>query len=499
MARHPISKEPAMGCAISRNQYRWPNRTIPFEINGEFPAGSPERTVIFAAISEWNSRTVVSLVRRTNEIDYIEFVRGDDCSSLVGRRGGRQPVTCSFTSEERAIHEIGHAVGLWHEQQRQDRNLFVVVHPENVRPGDQRNFEMRIDDGSAIGPYDYSSMMHYGRRGRAVDWRAGSVVESQLSKAAPALATFGSGLHMVHLDDASNDIWWSIFDGNVWRRPDGAQGDVRIPGQQSKVTPALAVFNNRLHMVHLGDTSNDIWWSIYDGTSWNTPDGTPGNVPIPGQLSKGTPALAAYNNRLHMVHLDNSSNELWWSIYDGTSWNKPDGTPGNVRIPNQHSKAPPALAVFDNQLHMVHLGTSSNDIWWSIYDGNVWRRPDGAPGNVMIPNRRSMATPGLAAFGSSLHMVHIGDTSNDMWTSRMTQSEWNGDRRRYNGQSKAGPAMAALGGRLYMLHAGNDSNRIWQTMFDPSLLTIEHPPGVTIGGQQQLSDGDVQAVAIAYA
>ena len=95
-------------------------------------------------------------------------------------------------------------------------------------------------------------------------------------------------------------------------------------------------------------------------------------------------------------------------------------------------------------------------------------------------------------------MAHIGSTSNSMWTSRMTQGEWNGDRRRYNGQSKAGPAMAALGGRLYMLHAGNESNSIWQTMFDTSLLTIEPPPGVTIGGQQQLSDGDVQAVAIAY-
>ena len=36
---------------------------------------------------------------------------------------------------------------------------------------------------------------------------------------------------------------------------------------------------------------------------------------------------------------------------------------------NQKSKAPPALAVFDGLLHMVHLGDSSNDIWHSTFDG----------------------------------------------------------------------------------------------------------------------------------
>ena len=487
-----------MGCFISQTENRWLNRTIPFEINDDFPVNSPERAVIDAAIRHWNARTVMMLVARTGQPDYIEFVRGDDCSSRVGRQGGRQAVTCNFTSEGTVIHEIGHAVGLWHEQQRQDRNLFIIFHSENVRPGDLRNFVMRIDDGDAIGPYDYNSVMHYGRRGRAVDWRAGSVIEAQLSRASPALSTFGSGLHMVHLGDTSNEIWWSIFDGTLWRRPGGAPGNEPIPGQLSKTTPALAVYNNQLHMVHLGDTSNEIWWSIYDGTSWNKPDGTPGNEPIPGQLSKATPALAVYNNQLHMMHLGDTSNEIWWSIYDGTSWNKPDGTPGNEPIPGQLSKATPALAVYNNQLHMVHLGDSSNDIWWSIYDGTSWNKPDGTPGNERIAGHRSQAAPALAAFGSALHMVHIGSSSSNIWNSTNSGSEWGGDRRRYDGQSKAGPVMAVFGGHLYMLHVGAESNRIWQTMYDPSLLTIEPPPSIGTLGGPQLSDSDVQAVAIAY-
>jgi len=56
------------------------------------------------------------------------------------------------------------------------------------------------------------------------------------------------------------------------------------------------------------------------------------------------------------------------SEYDGTRW-----TP-NVRIPDQTSKASPALAAFPGlqgipgTLHMVHLGDSSNQIWHFEYD-----------------------------------------------------------------------------------------------------------------------------------
>jgi hypothetical protein len=46
--------------------------------------------------------------------------------------------------------------------------------------------------------------------------------------------------------------------------------NVRIPGQQSKASPALAYGGPegpQLHMVHLGDSTNDIWHSTSDGGS----------------------------------------------------------------------------------------------------------------------------------------------------------------------------------------------------------------------------------------
>jgi len=56
----------------------------------------------------------------------------------------------------------------------------------------------------------------------------------------------------------------------------------------------------------------------------------------------------------------------------------------NVRIPNQSSKASPALANFQGRLHMVHLGDSSNDIWHSVGTENPFERygPKGRVGSI---------------------------------------------------------------------------------------------------------------------
>ena len=30
------------------------------------------------------------------------------------------------------LHELGHAIGLWHEQDRATRDMYVTLHPENA-------------------------------------------------------------------------------------------------------------------------------------------------------------------------------------------------------------------------------------------------------------------------------------------------------------------------------------------------------------------------------
>ena len=62
------------------------------------------------------------------------------------------------------VHEIGHALGFFHEHSRPDRDDYIQVNKENILNGFESEFEIIPDDEiNTLGiGYDYASIMHYG-------------------------------------------------------------------------------------------------------------------------------------------------------------------------------------------------------------------------------------------------------------------------------------------------------------------------------------------------
>lgn len=104
---------------------------------------------------------------------FVQSHPAEGCYSYVGMLQGRpsqrlqlQDPGCESIGT--ALHELGHAVGMAHEQSRPDRDKHVRINWGNIQGGTTHNFD--VDPAAYTGAkYDVLSIMHYDRFAFAVN------------------------------------------------------------------------------------------------------------------------------------------------------------------------------------------------------------------------------------------------------------------------------------------------------------------------------------------
>ncbi|XP_062267331.1 low choriolytic enzyme-like isoform X2 [Platichthys flesus] len=158
----------AMKCYSKKYSCLWPksangNVVIPFLISGKYD-GSEKREIL-NALQDFERKTCIRFVPRTRQRAYLSFEPRNGCSSLLGTVGDKQTVSLQkFGCIQRGIiqHEVLHALGFYHEHTRSDRDQYVKINWENILEYYFINFR-KMDTNNLNTPYDYTSVMHYGR------------------------------------------------------------------------------------------------------------------------------------------------------------------------------------------------------------------------------------------------------------------------------------------------------------------------------------------------
>jgi hypothetical protein len=145
----------------TNSSFLWTNGRVPFAISADLP----NQARVTNAIAHLHANTGIRFIARTAaHANWVEFVPHPTVnSSAVGMRGGRQVIRLSpGATMGTAVHEMLHCIGIYHEQQRSDRNDFIDIRWQNIDPAAIGNFQTVPGSVDYYG-YDYGSIMHYPR------------------------------------------------------------------------------------------------------------------------------------------------------------------------------------------------------------------------------------------------------------------------------------------------------------------------------------------------
>lgn len=157
----------------STGKYRaWPNGRIPYVIartsTGAYQINKTTRDRLSQAMTNWEALTEGRIrfrARKSTDKAYVVIKLGSPrVSPFVGYRAGQVQSMYLRNSEYITVikHELGHVVGLHHEQRRTDRLDHIRVVASNIVNTTSCKYQFSVCTAcKRIGTYNRTSVMHY--------------------------------------------------------------------------------------------------------------------------------------------------------------------------------------------------------------------------------------------------------------------------------------------------------------------------------------------------
>lgn len=150
---------------------RWPYGVVPFAAWGLYLDSRVQAAMQYIQ----QNTTIRFMATNSTTIKRLRFVSSSvagTCNSSIGMTSGTGTQDINLASDcsvGNVIHELSHALGMYHEQSRNDRDTYITMNWPCVKSSWVSDFDKFGSSGIQIGNYDLHSIMHYGSTGSFVD------------------------------------------------------------------------------------------------------------------------------------------------------------------------------------------------------------------------------------------------------------------------------------------------------------------------------------------
>lgn len=229
----------------------WPGGRIPYRIDANVPRDWVPR--VRQAIRHWEANTAIRFEEVTgspssSHVVFFDDPNGNSCQTRLGRpiSGPRMVQLADWCRWGNIAHEIGHVLGMHHENARSDRANFIeVAFSQTASTLMKAQFDADPQRFQDVGPYCYNSILHYGRTDAAGSfvitpksdpggaWTGNPAKIGQRGGlAACDIATINTlyGFDQMRLPEAQDPVLLaraSGFEGDLLFQPAGCEADRR--------------------------------------------------------------------------------------------------------------------------------------------------------------------------------------------------------------------------------------------------------------------------------